>query len=222
MAELRARAARLRPAALPPRAVLPTLSLPHLCFLSCKMGMLLSAEQEVLANVPALGICFRKGGPSGGTVARLSLPSFPTAHLPWGRLEHLPACPGAGTVPVVAGRVGIRTAVDLTRAPQFPARDSSSEKGWQEGGSPRSYPGLRGLRKTQVLNIKPRRLSHSCYVSTLTAYCTSPQKFPEALLPGPWSQARDTCCERLNIPPTAPRKACLRACLGRGRGTKGF
>lgn len=48
----------------PPGPVLPPPSPPplrHLRFLSREMGMLRSAEQEVSAKAPALGICFSEG-----------------------------------------------------------------------------------------------------------------------------------------------------------------
>ena len=51
------------------------------------MGMLHSAEQEVLADVPALGICFSKGALAVAFVAWLSSPSVCTAHLAWGDEE---------------------------------------------------------------------------------------------------------------------------------------
>lgn len=155
MAEHRARVARVRPAVPPPKPVLPPprpLSLAHLCFCSCKMSTHLQLSRNCLQMCPLWEFVSVKKAPKVALwlgFLHLLCP-LPTLHGAASSTRLPFTSPGAGTVPAAAGRAGMRTAMDLTRAPQVPA--SGSEKGclpslahppgWQEGGSPCSYPRL--------------------------------------------------------------------------------
>lgn len=87
------------------------------CFLSCEMGTLHSAEQEVSADAPALGICFREFVPVAVALVAQLLSPFSIAPRSEERRECLlPVTrPRIGIGPAVTGRGGDQVAGALTK-----------------------------------------------------------------------------------------------------------